>query len=170
MVVLAHHHLHLPLPPSATRSKKLARTLIRMSSSAISQPSLDFPYLPAAQRSLMASLLTTVETHLAPLLLPPSLPPDVQRFQSPSGTSKGALHIRSGQKDTSVCISLSTSLYVDIDTYEYGHGRHKINFYRLICYWVLGFTAIFRLEHRSTSPPSLHSSALQPTHPTCSLN
>lgn len=169
MVVLAHHHLHLPLPPSATRSKKITRTLIRMSSSA-SQPSLDFPYLPAPQRSLMASLLTTVETHLAPLLLPPSLPPDVQRFQSPSGTSKGALHIQSGQKDSSVSISLSTSLYVDIDTYEYGHGRHKIYFYRLICCWVLGFTVIFRREHRSTSPPSLHSLAPQPTHPTCSSN
>ncbi|KAF3780928.1 Red chlorophyll catabolite reductase [Nymphaea thermarum] len=56
-----------------------------------------FHKLLPAQRTLMETLITTVDTHLGPQLNPCMTPSDVRFFQNKDGTSLGSVNLRSGK-------------------------------------------------------------------------
>lgn len=63
---------------------------------------LEFPFVSAPHRALMADIISTVETRLASVLRPCALPPDVQFYQNQTATAQGALLVRSGIQTSQV--------------------------------------------------------------------
>lgn len=95
---------------SCFRARKPARVM-RSTSSHMAEGSSsklkEFPHLSSSQRALMADLINAIEDRFEDRLLPCTLPPDVEYYQNQSGTSEGALLIRSGSPDSSVFLSIS---------------------------------------------------------------
>ncbi|XP_077250047.1 red chlorophyll catabolite reductase-like [Tasmannia lanceolata] len=63
---------------------------------------IEFPHVSTSHRNLMLDILSSIDTHLGPQLLPSSIPPDLAYFENDSTTSQGALDIRLGQKDSTI--------------------------------------------------------------------
>ncbi|XP_047176135.1 red chlorophyll catabolite reductase, chloroplastic-like [Vigna umbellata] len=63
---------------------------------------IDFPFVSAAQKNLMVELVSKLEDRFHSQLLPCTLPPDVQYYQSQTGTAQASLHIRSATDDSPV--------------------------------------------------------------------
>ncbi|KAG9450879.1 hypothetical protein H6P81_010844 [Aristolochia fimbriata] len=116
----AHHHLHLrPFStpaPSPIKTRRLRQAAASSMSSSPSRPFLDFPHLSASHRRLMLSIVSSVHARLAPDLLPSSLPPDVQYFESPTGTSKGTLDIVKGREGSKIDFVLGSWIHCDLPT------------------------------------------------------
>jgi len=70
---------------------------------------IDFPFVSSAQKNLMVDLVSKFENRLQSQLLPCILPPDVQYYQSQTGTAQASLHIRSASNDSPVNFPFSTS-------------------------------------------------------------
>ncbi|KAF5194683.1 red chlorophyll catabolite reductase [Thalictrum thalictroides] len=102
----------------SSNKSRVVRTSISCSSSSSSMyPQnkrlrfIDLPYLPTPQRNLMVDLVSKMETSLGSQLLPSSLPLDVQYFENESGSSQGALDIRSGTQDSTVDFILGSWIH-----------------------------------------------------------
>ena len=70
---------------------------------------IDFPFVSSAQKNVMVDLVSRLENRLHSELLPCTLPPDVQYYQSQTATAQASLHIRSGSDDSQVNFPISTS-------------------------------------------------------------
>ncbi|GAB2223932.1 hypothetical protein Drorol1_Dr00004677 [Drosera rotundifolia] len=77
---------------------------------------MEFPYASPPVRDLMADLLSTVENRLGSLLLPCTLPADVQRYRNESGTADAALLVRSGIASSPIDFMLGSWLYCQLPT------------------------------------------------------
>ncbi|XP_068642670.1 red chlorophyll catabolite reductase [Aristolochia californica] len=119
MIVARFHHnltLFSSPPPPSIKSKRLRPPVVSSMSSSPPRPFLEFPYLSASHRNLMFSLFSSIETRLAPDLLPSSLPPDVQYFESATGSSKGTLDILEGKEGSKVDFILGSWIHCDLPT------------------------------------------------------
>ncbi|WOL12888.1 hypothetical protein Cni_G21656 [Canna indica] len=79
-------------------------------------PVREYPYLLPSLRNLMTDLLSTVEARLGSHLLTSAVPSDVLSFQNPSGTSAGAIDIRSGSPDSPIYFILESWLHCELPT------------------------------------------------------
>ncbi|WVY90331.1 hypothetical protein V8G54_035845 [Vigna mungo] len=77
---------------------------------------IDFPFVSAAQKNLMVELISRFEDRFHSQLLPCALPPDVQYYQSQSGTAQASLHIRSGTDDSPVDFVLGSWVHSELPT------------------------------------------------------
>ncbi|XP_052205840.1 red chlorophyll catabolite reductase isoform X2 [Diospyros lotus] len=75
---------------------------------------VDFPYLSAPYKDMMAALVSTVESRLGSYLLPCTLPPDVQYFHNQSNTARACLHIRSGIESSPIDFILGSWLHCEL--------------------------------------------------------
>ncbi|KAL0535944.1 hypothetical protein IC582_024874 [Cucumis melo] len=104
---------------SCFRARKPARVM-RSTSSHMAEGSSsklkEFPHLSSSQRALMADLINAIEDRFEDRLLPCTLPPDVEYYQNQSGTSEGALLIRSGSPDSSINFILASWLHSQLPT------------------------------------------------------
>lgn len=100
-----------PVPVQSCFTARKPATVIRSAASHMAEGSSsklkEFPHLSGSHRALMADLIGAIEDRLEDRLLPCALPPDVEYYRNQSGTSEGALLVRSGSPDSSVCLSLS---------------------------------------------------------------
>lgn len=107
---------HLLSLPSSSSSRTPISTSSSLSCSLMATQDegrrkfLDFPFVSTPHKNLMLDLVSAVENRFNLQLLPCTLPPDVQYYQSQSGTAQASLQIRSGQSDSPV-ISLSNLCY-----------------------------------------------------------
>ncbi|KAL9266172.1 Red chlorophyll catabolite reductase, chloroplastic-like protein [Drosera capensis] len=77
---------------------------------------MEFPYASPPVRDLMADLVSTVENRLGSLLLPCTLPADVQRYRNDSGTADAALLVRSGIASSPIDFMLGSWLHCQLPT------------------------------------------------------
>ncbi|KAF7831261.1 red chlorophyll catabolite reductase, chloroplastic [Senna tora] len=77
---------------------------------------LDFPFVSAPHKNLMLDLVSTLENRFDSQLLPCTLPPDVQHYQSQSGTAQASLQIRSGQSNSPVDFVLGSWVHSELPT------------------------------------------------------
>ncbi|KAL8143290.1 hypothetical protein V2J09_016322 [Rumex salicifolius] len=111
---------------------------------------MEFPYASPPVRSLMVDLVSTVETRLSPHLLPCTLPPDVQRYQNPSGSAVASLLVRSGTPSSPVDFMLGSWLHCKLPT------GNALNITSLSCYLNnLVDTPHFLMEIIQSSPTSM---------------
>ncbi|XP_031481994.1 red chlorophyll catabolite reductase-like [Nymphaea colorata] len=73
-----------------------------------------FHKLLPAQRTLMESLITTVDAQLGPQLNPCMTPSDVRFFQNKEGTSLGSVNLRSGKGNSKVRYILASWLHCEL--------------------------------------------------------
>ncbi|CAK9315246.1 unnamed protein product [Citrullus colocynthis] len=122
MVYASAKHFSLP-PPVPVQSCFAARkpaTVIRSAASHMAEGSSsklkEFPHLSGSHRALMADLIGAIEDRLEDRLLPCVLPPDVEYYRNQSGTSEGALLVRSGSPDSSINFILASWLHSQLPT------------------------------------------------------
>ncbi|GAB2282610.1 hypothetical protein Dimus_017149 [Dionaea muscipula] len=77
---------------------------------------MEFPFASSPVRDLMVELVSTVEARLGSQLLPNTLPPDVQRYQNPSGTAHASLLVRSGIPSSPIDFILGSWIYCQLPT------------------------------------------------------
>ncbi|XP_054797203.1 red chlorophyll catabolite reductase, chloroplastic [Prosopis cineraria] len=77
---------------------------------------LDFPFVSTSHKNLMLDLVSEVENRFNSQLLPCTLPPDVQYYQSQTGTAQGSLQIRSGQNNSPVDFVLGSWVHSELPT------------------------------------------------------
>ncbi|KAK7371903.1 hypothetical protein VNO80_05270 [Phaseolus coccineus] len=77
---------------------------------------IDFPFVSSAQKNLMVDLVSRLENRLHSQLLPCTLPPDVQYYQSQTATAQASLHIRSGSDDSPVDFVLGSWVHSELPT------------------------------------------------------
>ncbi|XP_021752612.1 red chlorophyll catabolite reductase-like isoform X1 [Chenopodium quinoa] len=76
----------------------------------------DFPYASPPIKDLMIDLISTVENRLDSLLLPCTLPQDVQYLENQCGTAHASLLLRSGAPSSSIDFILSSWLHCELPT------------------------------------------------------
>ncbi|TKY57414.1 Red chlorophyll catabolite reductase [Spatholobus suberectus] len=77
---------------------------------------MDFPFVSSAQKNLMVDLVSTLENRFHSQLLPCSLPPDVQYYQSQTGTAQASLHIRAAHNNSPVDFVLGSWVHSELPT------------------------------------------------------
>ncbi|KAF3780857.1 Red chlorophyll catabolite reductase [Nymphaea thermarum] len=70
--------------------------------------------LPPAQRTLMESLLITLDAQLGPQLNPCLTPSDVRYFKNQEGTCHGSVNLRSGTQNSKVRYILASWLHCEL--------------------------------------------------------
>ncbi|GAV82420.1 LOW QUALITY PROTEIN: RCC_reductase domain-containing protein/EF_hand_5 domain-containing protein [Cephalotus follicularis] len=126
MAVICCHNLHCPFPSSIHSSTSTRLSIPQIYSSQPSSPMdhhnrgrqkfMEFPYVSAPHRNLMVDLVSTVETRLDSQLQPCTLPPDVQYFENPSGTSQASLQIRYGHNSSMIDFLLGSWIHSELPT------------------------------------------------------
>ncbi|KAK7320298.1 hypothetical protein VNO77_29642 [Canavalia gladiata] len=106
------YHLSLPFSPS---SSSISCSLMETHDQSHSK-FLDFPFVSAPQKNLMVDLVSTLENRFNSQLLPCSLPPDVQHYQSQSGAAQASLHIRPGHSNSPVDFVLGSWVHSELPT------------------------------------------------------
>ncbi|XP_057527445.1 red chlorophyll catabolite reductase, chloroplastic-like [Amaranthus tricolor] len=76
----------------------------------------DFPYASPPIKDLMVDLVSTIENRLESMLLPCTLPQDVQYFQNQSDTAHASLLLRSGVPSSPIDFILSSWLHCKLPT------------------------------------------------------
>ncbi|KAG9152653.1 hypothetical protein Leryth_027062 [Lithospermum erythrorhizon] len=89
-------------PPRTSICSPPSRNCLPRCSSPLTSRFMDFPFVSPPHKQLMVDLISSVETSLGSSLLPCSLPPDVQHFESPNGDAQGSLYVRSGDESSLV--------------------------------------------------------------------
>ncbi|PON39798.1 Red chlorophyll catabolite reductase [Parasponia andersonii] len=72
---------------------------------------IEFPYVSAPHKKLMADLVSMLETRFDSHLLPYTLPPNVQYFQDQDGTSHASLHIKFGHVSSPIDVILGSWIH-----------------------------------------------------------
>ncbi|XP_021714307.1 red chlorophyll catabolite reductase, chloroplastic-like [Chenopodium quinoa] len=105
------------LPNFRFPTSTLTRSSVRSSMDSDGRPGFkDFPYASPPIKDLMIDLISTVENRLDSLLLPCTLPQDVQYFENQSGTAHASLLLRSGAPSSSIDFMLSSWLHCELPT------------------------------------------------------
>ncbi|XP_027331728.1 red chlorophyll catabolite reductase, chloroplastic [Abrus precatorius] len=77
---------------------------------------LEFPFVSGAHKNLMVDLVSTLENRFNSQLLPCSLPPHIQHYQSQSGSAQASLHIRAGHTNSPIDFVLGSWVHSDLPT------------------------------------------------------
>ncbi|CAA7035837.1 unnamed protein product [Microthlaspi erraticum] len=115
-----------PLTSTQTKPSRSSKNLIARAQSQsmedhihddpLRQKFMEFPYVTATRKQLMVDIISTVEDHFQPLLLPCSLPPDVRNFKNPNGSAEASIYIRSGEKSSPIDFFIGSWVHGKIPT------------------------------------------------------
>lgn len=122
MISACRNFLHTP--PFSLLSSSSSRLQLSASSSSSSSAMetngrskfLDFPFVSAPHKNLMVDLVSSFENRFHSQLLPCSLPPDVQHYQSQTGAAQVSLHIRPGHTDSPIDFVLGSWVHAALPT------------------------------------------------------
>ncbi|KAL2906242.1 Red chlorophyll catabolite reductase chloroplastic [Bienertia sinuspersici] len=100
--------------PTCTRFSRVASSASQMDNQ---RPRFtEFSYASPPIKDLMVHLISTVESKMESMLLPCTLPQDVQYFENQSGTAHASLYIRSGTSSSPIDFILGSWLHCELPT------------------------------------------------------